>query len=523
MTNNLDLDQMATGQENKEDTNNDGNGQIDAALTEILTSDYSSGNVTLTTLQYQRNIVFKTSGLTVARTLTLALVKRLVAIDNRDGTSILTVIQGVTSIVVEPGGTALIYTDGTADGLVVAGGDGTAIGTDPFEDFIFFPVEGHINPTAAGGSAVLATVAVAANQPDVTSLDFDQTTAQHAQLRHVFKDADLMGNVSFQFLWSHAAASSFGVAWNAKGVAVSNDGALGVAFGTTRKIVDAGGTTDDHYLTERTGFVQLSTPVDSDLTIFDLFRDPDDGADDLDVDARLQGVIMHFWRNNPLDPDWANVSLLAGFDGEDAATDQDDESDNGFTATYVNNAQVDTAQSKFSRGSLRVDGTDDVVTFPDDAAWQFGSGNFTIEGHYRWNSDSGVFHQLLGQWQGSSDQRSFAIFRDQSGGELELWLSTAGTDAIERITATWAPTLNQWYHVAVDFDGTTYRLYVDGVVLGESTTTVTLHNSTVALSIGGTPDEENDFDGWADEVRITKGVARYAGAFTPPKAPFPRA
>lgn len=523
MTNNLTLDQMATGQENKEDTNNDGNGQLDAALTEVLTSDYVAGNITLTTLQYKRNIVFKTSNLSVARTLTLALVKRLVAIDNRDGTSILTVIQGATSIVVEPGGTALIYTDGTADGLVVAGGDGTVPSTDPVEDFIFFPAEGHINPTFTGGSAALATVAVAANQPDVTSLNFDQTTAEHVQLRHVFKDADLMGNVSFQFLWSHAAAASFGVAWLAKGVSIANDDPLGVNFGTARKIIDTGGTTDDHYLSDRTGFVQLVGALDQDLTVFDLFRDPVDGADDLDVDARLQGVIMHFWRNNPLDPDWASVSLLAGFDGEDAATDLDDESSNGFVATYNNQAQIDTAQFKFSRGSLLCDGTGDSCSFPDNAAFDFAAGNYTIEAWARWNTDPSAFQFIQGHWDSSGSQKSVAIIHDGTANNLELYHSVNGSATLIDMSGSFNPTLGQWYHIAADFDGTTYRLYIDGVVVDTSTTLRTLHNSTAVYTIGDTADAAAGFDGWIDEVRVTKGVARYAGAFTPPKAPFPRA
>ena len=522
MTNNLDLEQMATGQENKEDTNNNGNGEIDAALTEPLVSDYVSGNITLTLAQYRRAIIFKTSNLTVARTLTLALVKRLAAIDNIDGTAALTVIQGATSIVVAAGGTALIYTDGTANGLVVAGGDGSIPSTDPVEDFIFFPAEGHINPTAAGGSAVLATVATAANQPDVTSLDFNQTTAEHAQLRHVFKDADLMGNVSFQFLWSHAAAASFGVAWHAKGVAVSNDGALGVNFGTARKIEDAGGTTNDHYLSDRTGFIQVPTPVDSDLTIFDLFRDPTVTFDDLDVDARLQGVIMHFWRNQPLDPDWASVSLLAGFDGEDAATDQDDESDNALVATYNGNAAVDTAFTKFSRGAAIFDGTGDNVTFPDDVDFAMGTGDFTLEGWFRWSADaqSGA---LIAHWDTSVNQRSYLLERDQSAGTLRVLFSTDGTNFFIDINATWAPTVGVYHFIALDFDGTTYRLYVDGVVLGTSTTLRTLHNSTAVFSLGGRGDATVLFTGNLDEVRVTKGVARYAGAFTPPKAPFPRA
>lgn len=517
MTDNLGLTQMAVAQSNKETTHNDSNGELDAALTAPLVSDYTSGDVTLTTLQYQRNISFRTSNLTVARTLNLpTTTARAVIIDNSDGTAALTVAQGGSTVEVPAGVATWISTDGTA-------GDLRDLNNAPVEDFIFFPVEGHINPTAAGGSAALATVATAANQPDVTSLDFDQTTAEHAQLRYVFEKAALLGNVSFQFLWSHSGGANFGTTWNAKGVSVSNDDLLAQNFGAARKIVDVGGTTNDHYLTDRTGFVKVATPADNDLVIFDLFRDPVDAGDDLTADARLQGVLMHFWRNQPLDPDWASVSLMAGFDGEDGATDQDDESDNGFTITYGANAQVDTAQSKFSRGSLLLDGTGDYASVPDNAVFDFGSGDFTIEGWYRWNADPAIFQLMQGHWLSSASQKSVAIFYDGSANNMELFLSTDGSASLIDLSGAFTPTLNQWYHIAADFDGTTYRLYIDGVVIDTSTTLRTLHNSTAAYSLGGQTDGTNPFDGWIAQARATKGVARYAGAFIPPTAPFPRA
>ena len=100
--------------------------------------------------------------------------------------------------------------------------------------------------------------------------------------------------------------------------------------------------------------------------------------------------------------------------------------------------------------------------------------------------------------------------------------STNGTNNAVVMQGAFTPTLNQWYHIAVDFDGTTYRIYIDGVVKASSTTTFTFHDSTAVCMIGDDAgDIGQDFDGWIDNVRITKGAARYAGAFTPPTAPFP--
>lgn len=521
MSNNLGRVLVTAGQNQKEVTINDSDGVLDAALTDPVTYTITSSNArTLTSaeLAEAQFLVIDEAGATAATVLTLPADARGTFTLRNDMTFDVTCEisgQPLASPVVAAGDAVLL----SSDGVNVRTADSTAIG--PVEAFIFFPVEGHINPTAAGFAAVLATVATAANQPDVTSLDFDQSTAEHAQLRHVFEDADLLGNVSFQFLWSHAAAASFGVAWHAKAVAVSNDGPLGVNFGTARKIEDAGGTTDDHYLSERTGFVQVATPADLDLVIFDLFRDPTVTFDDLDADARLQGVLLHYWKNQPLDPDWASVSLLAGFDGEDAATDQDDESDNALAATYNGNAAVDTAFTKFSRGAAIFDGTGDNVTFPDDVDFDMGTGDFTLEGWFRWSADaqSGA---LIAHYNVTGNQRSYLLERDQSAGTLRVLFSTDGTNFFIDINATWAPTVGVYHFIALDFDGTIYRLYVDGVVLGTSTTLRTLHNSTSVFSIGGRGDATVLFTGNADEVRVTKGVARYAGAFTPPTAPFPR-
>jgi len=525
-TDNLQIPDISASQNQKEVTANAAHNLLDRAINSNATKAITV-STSFTTTEARENFVIELTGTPGApRTIDMPDTnnRRLTVVNNTDAVMTIRSSTGLGDgqPVIAVGAAADFHYDGLDFfDITTLGGAGSS-GAAPVEDFIFFPVEGHINPTATGGSAVLATVAVAADQPDVTSLDFNQTTAEHVQLRHVFEDIGQIGNVSFQFLWSHAAATSFGLAMNAKGVAVSNDGALGVAFGTARKIVDTGGTTNDHYLTERTGFVQVATPVDSDLVVFDLFRDPVDGADDLDVDARLQGVIMHFWRNQPLDPDWASVSLLAGFDGEDAATDQDDESDNALVATYNANAAVDTAFSRFSRGSAVFDGTGDNVTFPDDVDFAMGSGDFTIEGHARWSAiaQSGT---LFGHYNVTGNQRSYVVDWDQTVPELRVLFSTTGTDFFVDIQAPFTPVVGTWYHIALDFDGTTYRLYVNGLVVGTSTTLRTLHDSTSVFSIGGRGDATVLMTGNIDEVRVTKGVARYAGPFVPPTAPFPRA
>jgi hypothetical protein len=82
-----------------------------------------------------------------------------------------------------------------------------------------------------------------------------------------------------------------------------------------------------------------------------------------------------------------------------------------------------------------------------------------------------------------------------------------------------------WTYVAIDFDGSKYRTYIGGTMDGSFTTPRTLFNSTAPLSIGANYNGTSlKFGGFIDELRITKGVARYASdaGFTPPIARFPR-
>lgn len=67
------------------------------------------------------------------------------------------------------------------------------------------------------------------------------------------------------------------------------------------------------------------------------------------------------------DPDFASVVLLAGFNGDDAATTAPDESLVARTLTFARNAQLDTAEKKFDSASLLLDGAGDYVSAPDSA------------------------------------------------------------------------------------------------------------------------------------------------------------
>ncbi len=85
------------------------------------------------------------------------------------------------------------------------------------------------------------------------------------------------------------------------------------------------------------------------------------------------------------------------------------------------------------------------------------------------------------------------------------------------------PDTTNYHHIALVYDGTTYQGYLDGVKnLNSYTTTPLVFSADPLLHIA-----KSSYIGGAplgihiDELRITKGVARYTADFTVPSTPFP--
>lgn len=153
---------------------------------------------------------------------------------------------------------------------------------------------GSIAPSVSGGCASLASIVSAANQPDIITLNFDATTQEYAQFAIPMPKSWNEGTITAQFRWSHAATTTnFGVVWNIQAVAVSDDDAIAVAFGTAQQVADTGGTTNDLYITAETPAITVAgTPAAGDTVFFRVSRVTGDGSDTLAVDARLHSVVL---------------------------------------------------------------------------------------------------------------------------------------------------------------------------------------------------------------------------------------
>ena len=226
---------------------------------------------------------------------------------------------------------------------------------------------------------------------------------------------------------------------------------------------------------------------------------------------------------------YPQTSLLMHFNGTNGSTTMTDSSKNNFTVTATNGAAISTVQSKFGGSSVLFDGTNDYLTSANNSAFDLSSGDFTIEFWFNTNTltpsggGSAGYANILGKqnWNGSSGA-GWGVW--QFNQTIVFFWPTSALNSIS--TGNVITAINTWYHIAVVRSGTSTnntKIYINGVQQAQGTSSST--NSTSALTIGGT----NPTSGWdntyyaagyIDELRITKGVARYTSNFTPPTAQF---
>jgi hypothetical protein len=222
------------------------------------------------------------------------------------------------------------------------------------------------------------------------------------------------------------------------------------------------------------------------------------------------------------DPHFSGVVLLLGFEDYEGSTYVFDESPSSHGAAVVfGNAHITTAQQKFGLSSATFDGAFDSAGYVDSGDWNFGSGLFTVECSIRAATVAAGTRFIIGQWYNAGGL-GWVLYQD--GSQAKWNVSTDGTNNFNDL-AGGALTTGAWFDVAVDYDGSKYRLYVDGVMVASSATARTINNSGNSLNIGSNSGQNAFFfNGWIDEMRVTKGVARYASdsGYTIATSAFPR-
>ena len=222
----------------------------------------------------------------------------------------------------------------------------------------------------------------------------------------------------------------------------------------------------------------------------------------------------------------SDTKLLMHFDEADTGTDFDDSSDSSHNpAGGGGDEQVDSDQKKFGIGSLLLDGTGDFVEVADHADWNFGTGLLTIDAWVRpknaaaLSTGMGVICQSDAVY-AATDRFSLYI---NSAGILVQVVSSSSQILYFYYQSAGTLVVDTWYHIALvrgwGGNANDWALCIDGTAVGTATASITMPDLGGTLRIGqhcGAADYDLYYYGWIDELRVSKGVARWVANFTPP-------
>jgi hypothetical protein len=224
--------------------------------------------------------------------------------------------------------------------------------------------------------------------------------------------------------------------------------------------------------------------------------------------------------NNFIGGNDASTKLLLHGDGA-GATFTDSEVSPKTIAAYGNATQSAT-QSKFGGKSIYFDGSGDYLSIPDSEDFNFGSGDFSIDFWFRpekVGAMQSIYHQpnnFAGDETGPVSIRTNASNQISCEVDNDVSWSTLGS-----VTSTYTISLNTWVHVACVRSGNTLYLFTNGISQGTSSISGALVNSSGAVRIGYWRDADIAYpQGYFDEFRISKGIARWTSNFTPPITPY---
>ena len=194
------------------------------------------------------------------------------------------------------------------------------------------------------------------------------------------------------------------------------------------------------------------------------------------------------------------VSLLH-FDGVDGSTTVTDSKGKVWTSTGA--AALTTANAKFGGSSLALASSGANYVESSHADFDFGTGDYTIEGFFKPDASNNRAFIKLGTRLIYVASNNWAYYNGSSNPISGGSVSTA-----------------EFAHVALARHEGTTRLFVNGQQAGSNYTGETGAVNASPIRIGYF-NSGNPSGGLYDEIRITKGVARYTADFTPPTVPFP--
>ena len=196
-------------------------------------------------------------------------------------------------------------------------------------------------------------------------------------------------------------------------------------------------------------------------------------------------------------------------------TNFNDSSPVGATLTNTGTVTVNNSIYKYGGGSMQFSGSN-YLTTPSSSNYTFGTGDFTIEFWTYFSSSSNP--RFIGNSTGTWTTGVWLMYLNTTTNTISFTVNGNSPDATNPSVIS----TNTWYHIAMVKKSSVSTIYINGVAGTSVNTAFSIDSGTnniINIGSGGVTSDPK-FTGFLDEVRITKGLARYTSNFTPPTAAF---
>jgi hypothetical protein len=199
-----------------------------------------------------------------------------------------------------------------------------------------------------------------------------------------------------------------------------------------------------------------------------------------------------------------------------------------YTGTYGTNGFYLPFRNQITSTSFAgsFNGSNQSLSVPQNAAFSFGTGDFTVEAWVyanSWNSVNPIIALGDGAVGGGSPVYSGWVMRYDSSGGI-IWYRNAAAGETSVSSGATLPA-GQWNHIAISRASGTLRMFANGIQVysaANSTNYDAINSNT--LKIGGNWVIGGGVVTWVNglisNVRIVKGTGLYTGKFTPTTSPL---
>lgn len=187
----------------------------------------------------------------------------------------------------------------------------------------------------------------------------------------------------------------------------------------------------------------------------------------------------------------------------------------------VGDAKLSTAITKFGGTSMAFDGTGDYVSMPNSPNLSITTGDYTVEGWFYTTDNTQI--QTIVWLNGNTASYAALRFGISGSGGVQMYIGDNGTGPWYANSGNIGTVANNtWYHFAVSKSSTNVRVFLNGTQIGTTYTAPAAAFAGTLNYIGalnyndqGSPVYRTMY-GYIDDLRITKGYARYTSNFTAP-------